>query len=192
MNTSTRVIIVEDDQDLRESLVEFLNLAGHDVSGVGSGLEFYQAIAASSFAIAVVDVGLPDQCGYVITEYIRKNPAMGVIMLTARDAIEDRVRGYDAGADLYMVKPVDSRELGAAITSFKVNEAGLQKALARNPILVTALNPRIGYLRAAAIAKRAYKEGRPIIDVAEEDSGLTRQELEALLDPARLTEGGLG
>ena len=84
-----------------------------------------------------------------------------------------------------------ARELGGAIASFRVNEAGLKKALARNPILVTALNPRIGYLKAAEIAKRAYKEDRPIIDVAEEDSGLTRKELEVLLDPARLTEGGL-
>ena len=78
-----------------------------------------------------------------------------------------------------------------AIATFTVNEAGLQKALARNPILVTALNSRIGYLKAAAIAKRAYKEGLPIIDVAEEDSGLPRAELEKLLDPAKLTEGGL-
>lgn len=78
-----------------------------------------------------------------------------------------------------------------AIATFKVNEAGLQKALARNPILVTALNSRIGYLKAAAIAKRAYKEGLPIIDVAEQDSGLSRAELERLLDPAKLTQGGL-
>ena len=78
-----------------------------------------------------------------------------------------------------------------AIATFTVNEAGLQQSLARNPILVTALNPRIGYLKAAAIAKRAYHEKRPIIDVAEEDSGLTRVELEELLDPARLTSGGL-
>ncbi|MBV8500988.1 MAG: class II fumarate hydratase [Paucibacter sp.] len=85
-----------------------------------------------------------------------------------------------------------SRELGErAIASFRVNESGLKQALARNPILVTALNPRVGYLKAAEIAKRAYREGRPIIDVAEEDSGIPRAELEQLLDPARLTEGGL-
>jgi len=85
-----------------------------------------------------------------------------------------------------------SRELGErAIATFKVNEAGLKQALSRNPILVTALNPRIGYLKAAEIAKRAYKENRPIIDVAEEDSGIARAELEELLDPARLTQGGL-
>ena len=79
-----------------------------------------------------------------------------------------------------------------AIASFTVNEARLQDALARNPILVTALNPVIGYAKAAAIAKRAYAEGRAILDVAEEDSGLDRATLETLLDPARLTDGGLG
>ena len=78
-----------------------------------------------------------------------------------------------------------------AIATFTVNQAHLQDALARNPILVTALNPLIGYARAAAIAKRAYAEGRPILDVAEEDSGLDRATLAQLLDPARLTEGGL-
>ena len=78
-----------------------------------------------------------------------------------------------------------------AIATFTVNEARLQDALARNPILVTALNPVIGYARAAAIAKRAYAEGRAIIDVAEEDSGLERAALAVLLEPAKLTRGGV-
>ncbi len=120
METKVKVIIVEDNRDLRESLVECLNLAGHDAGGVGSCLEFYRALAESSYSIAVVDVGLPDQCGFVLAEYIRKNTAMGVIILTARDAVEDRVRGYDSGADLYMVKPVDCRELAAAIANLAV------------------------------------------------------------------------
>lgn len=121
MDTRIRVIVVEDNRDLRESTVECLTLAGHDACGVGSCLEFYRALAAdSSYAIAVVDVGLPDQCGYVLAEYIRNNTTMGIIMLTARAAIEDRVKGYGSGADLYMVKPVDCRELAAAISSLAV------------------------------------------------------------------------
>ena len=76
-----------------------------------------------------------------------------------------------------------------AIASFTVREDNLNAALARNPILVTALNPIIGYLKAAEIAKLAYKEGRPIIDVAAENTDLTRDELERLLDPASLTDG---
>ena len=78
-----------------------------------------------------------------------------------------------------------------AIASFKVNEAKLKEALARNPILVTALNPIIGYLKAAEIAKTAYQQGRPIIDVALEHTDLSRDQLETLLDPEKLTAGGI-
>ncbi|REL25731.1 class II fumarate hydratase [Thalassotalea euphylliae] len=78
-----------------------------------------------------------------------------------------------------------------AITTFKVNDKKLAEALARNPILVTALNPIIGYLKAAEIAKLAYKEGRPIIDVAAEHTELSKEELMKLLDPAKLTLGGI-
>lgn len=78
-----------------------------------------------------------------------------------------------------------------AIAGFSVNESRLQQALARNPILVTALNPIIGYLKAAEIAKTAYKQGRPIIDVALEHTDLSRDQLEALLDPEKLTAGGI-
>ncbi len=72
-----------------------------------------------------------------------------------------------------------------------VKQERVREALARNPILVTALNPIIGYEKAAAIAKRAYKEQRPVLDVALEDSGLSEAELKRLLDPAALTLGGI-
>ncbi len=78
-----------------------------------------------------------------------------------------------------------------AIKSFTVNEDKLKEALTRNPILVTALNPIIGYEKAAKIAKQAYGEKRPIIDVAEENTRLSREELTQLLDPTKLTEGGV-
>lgn len=78
-----------------------------------------------------------------------------------------------------------------AIASFKVNQSNIDKALAKNPILVTALNPVIGYEKAAKIAKQAYKEARPIIDVAEQETDLPREELEKLLNPTKLTQGGL-
>jgi len=77
-----------------------------------------------------------------------------------------------------------------AITSFTVNEKSIADALTRNPILVTALNPIVGYEKAAKIAKLAYAEGLPIIDVAEKNTNLSRVELTRLLDPKKLTEGG--
>ena len=78
-----------------------------------------------------------------------------------------------------------------AIAGLKVRRDVVDAALARNPILVTALNPVIGYEKAAAIAKRAYREGRPVLDVAIEDSGLPEAELRTLLDPQALTAGGI-
>ena len=78
-----------------------------------------------------------------------------------------------------------------AIAGFTVNETRIAEALARNPILVTALNAVIGYEQGAAIAKQAYAEGRPLLEVAIEKTRLSEAELRALLDPATLTEGGL-
>ncbi|MDO7911003.1 class II fumarate hydratase [Pseudomonas monteilii] len=116
------------------------------------------------------------------------------------------VAGQSGNFELNVMLPVIARNLlesitllanasrllaDKAIASFKVNEDKLKEALSRNPILVTALNPIIGYLKAAEIAKTAYKQGRPIIDVALEHTDLSREQLEALLDPEKLTAGGL-
>lgn len=73
------------------------------------------------------------------------------------------------------------------VRGFTVNRERLQSSLAANPILVTALNARIGYAAAAAIAYRSYAEGRPVLDVAEEETDIARDELARLLDPVRLT-----
>ncbi|MFC3815545.1 class II fumarate hydratase [Lysobacter sp. GCM10012299] len=78
-----------------------------------------------------------------------------------------------------------------AIAGLKARPERVREALDRNPILVTALNPIIGYEKAAAIAKQAYKQGRPVLEVAVEVSGLPEAELRKLLDPAALTRGGI-
>ena len=85
-----------------------------------------------------------------------------------------------------------SRNLAdAAIKDFLINVTNIENSLALNPILVTALNPVIGYDKSAAIAKKAFAEGRPILEVALEDSGLSKKELEKLLDASELTKGGI-
>ena len=78
-----------------------------------------------------------------------------------------------------------------AIAGFTVKQENLDRALDRNPILVTALNPVIGYEKGAAVAKKAYAKGRPVKDVAREMTNLSDEELDRLLDPASLTEGGI-
>ena len=79
----------------------------------------------------------------------------------------------------------------SAIHGFVVNQAQLQEALAKNPILVTALNPVIGYEKGAAIAKQAYKEHQPVLDVAKRMTDLSEARLRELLDPSNLTHGGI-
>jgi fumarate hydratase class II len=79
----------------------------------------------------------------------------------------------------------------SAIAGLTVKQANLDRALDRNPILVTALNPVIGYEKGAAVAKKAYAEGRPVKDVAREMTDLTDEELDRLLDPATLADGGI-
>lgn len=81
--------------------------------------------------------------------------------------------------------------LGEQIEHFSVNDSVITEVLAKNPILVTALNPIIGYEKAANIAKKAYKEGRPVLDVAKEETDLTEEHLRKLLDPSALTHGGI-
>lgn len=79
-----------------------------------------------------------------------------------------------------------------AIATFKVNQENINLSLNKNPILVTALNPVIGYLKAADIAKKAYQLKVPIIDIAQQETDIPRAELEKLLDPEKLTQGGIG
>jgi len=78
-----------------------------------------------------------------------------------------------------------------AIKTFKINSKNIEESLSKNPILVTALNRKIGYVKAAAIAKKAYKENKSIIDVAHKETGIGIKELTKLLDPSKLTKGGV-
>ena len=102
------------------------------------------------------------------------------------------VIAYNILQSIELIANVSKLLADKAIASFTVREDNLQKALAKNPILVTALNPIIGYAKAAEIAKAAYKQGRPIIDVAAEMTDIDRTELEKLLEPGHLTQGGIG
>jgi len=112
-----KVILVEDDPVLRNSVADYLTRIGYEMTAVGSGLGFYHALAEQTYAAAIIDLGLPDIDGLQLSEYIRKNTTMACIILTARGTVDARIAGYDSGAALYLVKPVDSRELASALTS---------------------------------------------------------------------------
>jgi len=101
------------------------------------------------------------------------------------------VIAYNLLQSIQLLTNVSRLLADSAIAGFTVNTARVAEALERNPILVTALNPVIGYEKGAAIAKKAYAEGRPIREVAAEMTRLSPEELKRLLDPAELTKGGI-
>jgi len=110
------VLLVEDDEDLRQGMAAVIRLSGFLVSEAASGREFYRLLDRERIDVAVIDIGLPDQSGLVLANYLRTNTSIGVIILTARDSEDDLVAGYQAGADLYFTKPVSGRVLVPAIS----------------------------------------------------------------------------
>jgi len=118
-----KILLVEDDTDLRESLHEYLHLSGFHVCSVGSGMEFYPQLNSGQFAVAIIDIGLPDQSGYVLAEYCRTNTNLRIIIITANDTPDARLESYKAGGDLFFSKPLDTEELAAAIKNLVTRKA---------------------------------------------------------------------
>lgn len=117
MSQPLHVIVVEDDPDLREEIVMGLQALGFDCLGVGDAPALYRQLVLRRPDIVVLDVGLPGEDGFSVAGHLRLTPGIGVLMLTARGALEDRVRGLDGGADAYLVKPVALEELASNLRS---------------------------------------------------------------------------
>jgi DNA-binding response OmpR family regulator len=110
-----RIYLVEDEADLREELVFSLGAMGFEAEGYADAAEFYRALVIRRCDIAVIDVGLPGEDGFSVARLLHSAGDIGVVMLTARRALDDRLRGLQEGADAYLVKPVDVRELAATL-----------------------------------------------------------------------------
>lgn len=114
----TRVLIIEDEPALRADLVDYLSMRGFEVDGIGRVAEFDAAMAAGPTpAVVVLDIGLPDGDGFELAQRIRRNFDTGIIILTARGDSDDRIQGFESGADIYLVKHSTLREIEAAIQS---------------------------------------------------------------------------
>lgn len=109
------VAIVEDDADQLHSIEEFLVDAGYRAWGVGSAEAFYRRFMAEPVDVVILDIGLPGEDGLAVANLLRDKPDVAVIILSARDSLQERVEGLRAGADRYLVKPVNLLELVANI-----------------------------------------------------------------------------
>jgi two-component system OmpR family response regulator len=111
-----KVLIVEDDKVLADGLNRYLTQAGYVVDAARSGTEAVGILTHESYDLVILDIGLPGLDGFEVLKRIRRRPDyVPVLVLTARDAIEDRVHGLDLGADDYLVKPFSLMELEARV-----------------------------------------------------------------------------
>lgn len=114
----THILIVEDEPRLRKDLADFLELTGLTAEGVATARELRQVLAEGSPpAVIILDVGLPDGNGFELASEIRKSHVCGIVMLTALGDSNDRIRGFESGADIYLVKDSTLREIEAAVRS---------------------------------------------------------------------------
>ncbi len=157
-----RLLIVEDDAPLASGLQRILEAEGHAVDVTARGEEAVLAAAHEKFDLVILDIGLPQMDGFEVLRRLRAGAAdkggpTPVLVLTARDAVEDRVRGLDLGADDYMVKPFAMPELTARVRAL------LRRSQAHG-------GPRIahGPLALDTVARRAFLRNEPLELAARE------------------------
>jgi two-component system, OmpR family, response regulator len=131
-----RLLLVEDDVMLASGIKLGLSGAGYAVDWVGSGERALEAVQKESFDAAIVDLGLPKMDGLELTQTLRKSGhSLPILILTARDALQDRVQGLDFGADDYMVKPFELPELLARLRALlRRSQAATSSSISFGPI----------------------------------------------------------
>ena len=132
-----RIAVVEDEAPLRTDLVEYLSACGHDVAGCADGKELDHCLDSRAIDIIILDVNLPGEGGFSIAGRLRSHSEVGIIMLTARGLNVDRVVGLEVGADVYMVKPVELRELEAQVRTLSRRMRAANSAAAASAAVCT-------------------------------------------------------
>jgi two-component system, OmpR family, response regulator len=125
-----RILVIEDDPDMGLLLSNWLTEQGFRPELFGNGQDGLDAFSAGAFDAAAIDVMLPGITGFEVCRRIRESGStVPIVLVTARDAVEDRVRGLDLGADDYIIKPFDFSELGARLRALFRRDAAGQKTM---------------------------------------------------------------
>ena len=146
MDTPLNIVVVEDHADLREATVAALCSMGHDVRGIDCAEALDDELGNFRADLLVLDLNLPGEDGLSLARRIRASePGIGIIMVTGRTQVNDRMRGYGSGADIYLPKPASVEELGAAIQALARRirpPASAQDALSLNPVTLQLQGPK--------------------------------------------------
>lgn len=157
-NCEMRILIIEDDPMLGDGLQRGLKLKGHAVDWFSTGAEGDHAIGVMHYDAVVLDLGLPDDDGVALLSRWRQQGCQTpVLVLTARDAVSSRIGGLDAGADDYLIKPVDLDELAARLRAVTRRTAGMPEPVWRH-----------GALEYQPAARQATWHGQPVELTARE------------------------
>jgi two-component system OmpR family response regulator len=125
-----RILVIEDDPEMGQLLTNWLEGQGFVPELVSNGLDGLIAFTSGGYEAAAIDVMLPGMNGFEVCRRIRETGSTApIVMITARDAVEDRVRGLDFGADDYIIKPFDFSELGARLRALFRRDAAGQKTM---------------------------------------------------------------
>lgn len=134
--TKPRIAVVEDESDLCDNIVRFFGARGYPCWGVDSAEAFYREMAVRSADVVVLDLGLPGEDGLKVAEHLAAAQQYGIVIVSARGTLDDRLAGLGVGADAYLVKPVDLREIAASVDAVwrRFGERRITPASASNKI----------------------------------------------------------
>ena len=166
---SARILVVDDDADVRRMLVDYLGTHDYEVTAAANGTEMRAALERQVPDVVLLDVGLPGEDGLSLARFLRERYPVGIIMVTAADGVVDRVVGLEMGADDYVAKPFDPRELRARLKSVLRRlrgDAGSGSA-------GDALRPRIGRCTLDLDMRR-------LLDASGADISITAMEFDLL------------
>ncbi|WP_239326150.1 response regulator transcription factor [Snodgrassella gandavensis] len=174
-----RILLLEDDKMIAEALSDMLHVAGFAVDCVTDGLAAESALQPDIYDIALLDIGVPKQDGLSVLRHLRaKNSDLPVILITARDSVEERINGLDSGADDYVIKPFAPAELLARIRALLRRRSGHVNPVLSNGIIT--LNPATREVSANGLVTRLSAREYALLYslLLQPGTILSRQELE--------------
>ena len=155
MSDRIHIVVVDDERDIRETVAEYLEMNGYKVSKADGGPSLRKIVEQDRVDLAVLDVTMPGEDGLSLARWLRDRSGAGIIMLTARDAVVDRVVGIEMGADDYVTKPFDLRELLARVKAV-LRRVGQAPSAAADGSRAAGREVRFGHCRLDLL--RAFAE----------------------------------
>ena len=171
MSSGTRILVVDDDPDLRWMVEKYLGKHEYQVTLAEDGVKMREALEKETFDLAILDINLPGEDGLSLARYLRSNYQIGIIMLSAAAEVFDRIVGLEMGADDYVTKPFEPRELLARVKSVLRR---VQGAAQRQEQDDTGLRVRFGEYTLDLESHQLYDQEQQVISLTSMEFDLLK------------------